>query len=194
MAVIALLGTEVPLSIDHRLAMLARGIWGVVTTYTRIHIVTKKSLLRKTHAMNASAILLTLLVLSAPPAKALKEPRTHLFVRSIPDEAAILVDGKPLGKTDGLFLIPAGVRRITVELDGYASETRQVTVQGGRITKVEIEFNKQSPQKDAAIARPKDWTPKPGSVPRIKPRATQAPPPSSTTFYRSSLRGLRDDR
>jgi hypothetical protein len=54
----------------------------------------------------------------------------------------VLVDGKPLGKSDSLFLVPPGVRRITIELHGYQREDRQIEIRAGWITRVEVNLSK----------------------------------------------------
>lgn len=58
----------------------------------------------------------------------------------MPIGAAVTVDGHPIGKSDGLFVLAPGVHRITIELDGYASEMRDVEVHEGRITRLELDL------------------------------------------------------
>lgn len=104
-------------------------------------------------------IFLAMLALAVPPAQlnTSATPTTRLFVRTVPVGAVVTVDGKPIGKSNGLFVIPPGVRKIAVELDGYAPETREIEVPEGRIAKVRIELqqlgqinSRRTPQPDAA--------------------------------------------
>jgi hypothetical protein len=96
----------------------------------------------KEKSMNAAILSLVLLVLSGPTVETAKEPSTHLYVRTIPPGAKILLDDRP-GTTDGLFSpITPGKHRVAVELDGFAPERREVDVQQGRITRVEVSLKK----------------------------------------------------
>jgi hypothetical protein len=101
-----------------------------------------------------------IVALAVPPAQldTSATPTTRLFVRTVPVGAVVTVDGKPIGKSDGLFIIPPGVRKIAVELDGYAPETREVKVQAGRIAKVRIELQQQAEVNSRR-------TPQPGTPP-----------------------------
>ena len=82
----------------------------------------------------------------APPASATSPvessptPTTRLYVRTIPAGAQVTLDGKPLGASDGLFLVPAGTAKVAVGFDGQEPEVRQVEIAEGRITRVEIQL------------------------------------------------------
>jgi hypothetical protein len=92
--------------------------------------------------MNAAILSLVLVVLGAPTVETAKEPGTHLYVRTIPPGAKILLDDQP-GTTDGLFSpITPGKHRVVVELDGFVPERREVEVPQGRITRVEVSLKK----------------------------------------------------
>ena len=83
-----------------------------------------------------------------------KEPSTHLYVRTIPPGAKIILDEQP-GTTDGLLSVTPGKHRIAVELDGYAPDRREVEVPQGRITRVEVTLKKvgaASPAPGTAVA------------------------------------------
>lgn len=106
-------------------------------------------------------VFLAILALAAAPAQldTSATPTTRLFVRTVPHGATVTVDGEAIGKSDGLFQVLPGSRKIAVELDGYAPETRDIDVSKGRITRVRIALQKQShvkarttPQRDAAGA------------------------------------------
>lgn len=97
-------------------------------------------------------IFIAIIALAVPPAHmdTSATPTTRLFVRTVPLGAAITVDGKMIGKSDGLFAVPAGTHRISVESHGYVAETREIQVHEDRITRLEIRLRKQ----DKAAARP----------------------------------------
>lgn len=76
-----------------------------------------------------------------PPLAAVQQSpdaTTRLYVKTIPAGAEVTVDGERLGTSDALFLVPAGMRRVSVQFDGQEPEVRQVEVAAGRITRVEI--------------------------------------------------------
>lgn len=88
--------------------------------------------------MNATVLSLVLATVLAPPAKTSAERSTRIYVRTTPPGASIVLDGKELGTSDGLFLVPPGVRKITLEMDGYDPEAKTVDVKEGWITRVEV--------------------------------------------------------
>ena len=92
--------------------------------------------------MNSSILLLALFSIAAPPVETSPTPTTRLYVRTIPPGAEVRLDGKPAGKSDDLFVIPAGVQKMTieVELDGHFPERQAVQIRGGRITRVELKM------------------------------------------------------
>jgi len=51
-----------------------------------------------------------------------------------------MVDGKPLGASDGLFLVPAGTSRVSVQFDGQTPQVQQVEIAAGQITRIEIKL------------------------------------------------------
>jgi hypothetical protein len=90
-------------------------------------------------------VFVAILAFAVPPVQLETSPTrtTRLFVRTAPDGAAVTVDGQPIGKSDGLFVIVPGVHRITIELDGYALKTHDIQVHEGRITRLEIDLQKR---------------------------------------------------
>ncbi len=72
-----------------------------------------------------------------------KETKTRLYVRTVPAGAEIALDGEHRGTSNRLFVVPPGVRRMTVEveLDGHGKQRRVVEIEGGRIERVEFEFD-----------------------------------------------------
>ena len=71
---------------------------------------------------------LVLLCVCAPPVEKSPTPTTHLYVRTSPAGAKVLLDGKPLGTSPGVFAIEPGVRRIVIDLDGYEPDDKEITV------------------------------------------------------------------
>jgi hypothetical protein len=67
--------------------------------------------------------------------------RTRLYVRTIPPGAQVTLDGKPLGASDGLFLVPAGVGKLKIQFDGAEPRIEQIEVPEGRITRVVVDLN-----------------------------------------------------
>jgi len=88
-------------------------------------------------------LLLSLAILSAgcgrqPGVVTSAAPQTRLYVRTVPPGAQVMVDGKPLGASDGLFLVPAGTSRVSVQFDGQEPQVQQVEIAAGKVTRVEI--------------------------------------------------------
>ncbi len=100
--------------------------------------------------MNATVLSLVLATVFAPPAKTSAERSTRIYVRTTPPGASIVLDGKELGTSDGLFLVPPGVRKITLEMDGFDPETKNFDVKEGWITRVEVQMVKKKGDADTA--------------------------------------------
>jgi hypothetical protein len=94
----------------------------------------------------SACYLAALLVAASPPEIQLETERsTRIFIQTIPPGAKIILDGKPLGKSDALLLVPPGVRKIRLELDGYHPEHREVEAREGWITRLEFPLRPQQP-------------------------------------------------
>jgi len=65
-------------------------------------------------------------------------PATRIYVRSVPPGAKVVIDGKEVGVSDGLFVVVPGSHSVLLELDGYATEKRDVHVPGERITRLVV--------------------------------------------------------
>lgn len=65
-------------------------------------------------------------------------PQTRLYVKTLPPGAEVTLDGKPLGPSDGLFIVPAGTGTVSVQFDGAAPQVRKVEIADGRITRLEF--------------------------------------------------------
>jgi len=72
---------------------------------------------------------------------------TLLYVATSPSGAKVLVDGKPVGTTDGLFPIDPGVRRIIVELEGHDQQGKDVTIRAGDITRLKLRLKRRTEAK-----------------------------------------------
>jgi hypothetical protein len=63
-------------------------------------------------------------------------------------------DGQCVGKSDDIFQVLPGGHKITVELDGYAPETREIGIHEGRIARVRIELQKRAQVNARPIPQP----------------------------------------
>jgi hypothetical protein len=72
---------------------------------------------------------------------------TQIYVRTAPPGAAVRLNGKEEGTAPGLFVVPPGVTKMTVEveLEG-AKDSRVIEVRGGKITRVEFELATEGAQ------------------------------------------------
>ena len=103
-----------------------------------------------------SAILLSLMLLGAAAQVQTREtPTTRLFVQTTPPGAAIKLDGKAEGTAPKVFLVPPGATKmiVEIELDGHASQRREVTIQGGRVTRIEFLLEPAPPAKSDGARR-----------------------------------------
>ncbi len=87
-----------------------------------------------------------MLAILAPPVETSETPRTQLYVRTVPSGATIAVDGTPLGKSDALFIIPAGTHKLSISLDGRDAVARDVKVADGEVTRLELQLQKPAVQ------------------------------------------------
>ena len=109
----------------------------------------------------AIRITITLLIVSAlvggmiALAASAKEPPTELYVRTVPAGAAVIVDGKCVGKSDNLFEVEPGPRKIDVALDGFEPGHKEVTIPSARIKRVVFKLKKQAdPPTDNILTNP----------------------------------------
>lgn len=77
-------------------------------------------------------------------------PTTRLYVKTVPPGAEVTLDGKPLGPSDGLFIVPPGVSSVKVELTGQEPRVQQVEIVAGRITRLELDFAEPEAARPAA--------------------------------------------
>ena len=108
------------------------------------------------------ATLLSFLLFGAVPAevKTSETPTTRLYVETTPAGATIRVDGKPQGTSPKTIIVAPGAGKLTVEveLDGHATKRQEVTIQGGRVIRIEFHLAPQGPApKQAAPATAPPW-------------------------------------
>jgi hypothetical protein len=83
------------------------------------------------------------------PTKTGKTRDTLLYVRTDPPGATVFLNGKELGKTNGLFPVEPGNGTVLLELAGHEAGRRPVIIRANGITRVEL---KLAPQVEAKVA------------------------------------------
>ena len=92
---------------------------------------------------------------AADPAPETGEKRdTLLYVRTVPTGAKVLLDGKELGTSDGVFHVEPGVGTVVVELEGHKAGKKQVTIRADGVTRVALELKPEA--KNAKVDRDQD--------------------------------------
>jgi len=74
--------------------------------------------------------------------KTKKTASTRLYVETNPPGATILLNGKVLGVSNGLFSVGAGEYEITIVAPGYEAVRRQVKVRGKRIGELRLDLHR----------------------------------------------------
>ena len=120
------------------------------------------------------ATLLSLMLLGGAPAevKTSETPTTRLYVETTPAGATIKVDGKPQGTTPKTIVVAPGAGKLTieVELDGHATKRQEVTIEGGRVTRIEFRLQPEAArpkQPTSATVPPWAQATVPGEPPRV---------------------------
>ena len=113
-------------------------------------------------AMSQILFCLTLLGAAAAEVQTREVPTTRLYVETTPPGAAIKLDGKPNGSAPKVFLVPPGVTKmiVEVELDGHGSNRQEVTIQGGRVTRVKFQLEPQEGNAATAFSEESKQPPK----------------------------------
>jgi hypothetical protein len=78
------------------------------------------------------------------PVKTGEKRDTLLYVRTDPPGAKVLLNGKELGTSNGLFRVEPGTGSIQVELEGRKPGQRQVMIRANGITRVGLELKPQA--------------------------------------------------
>lgn len=135
--------------------------------------------------MFATLLSLTLLGAAGAEVKTSETPTTRLYVETTPAGATIKVDGKAQGTAPKVIPIPPGTRKMTVEveLDGRPSQRQELTIQGGRVTRLEFNFGPQAPEPKQAGSAAQEGTViyTPRAVPAPKYRDSMTAPPSDSS-------------
>jgi hypothetical protein len=80
---------------------------------------------------------------AAEPAVTLSNtPTTRLYVRTSPPGASVFLDKRPIGTSNGLFIVPPGKHQVTLELPGHETQTLSVNVAEGQITRLQAQLSR----------------------------------------------------
>lgn len=101
------------------------------------------------------------------------QAKTQLYVKTVPDKAEVILDGKKLGKSDGLFDVSAGTHQLVLRLEGYVSEERSVDVKESEITRVELRLKSARAKRRCSVT----WA--------IRKAARRATPTAATRSHSS---------
>jgi hypothetical protein len=96
------------------------------------------------YIMNTILLVTVTLALGVQDVQTSSEAKTQLYVKTTPSGAEVAVDGKTLGKSDGLFEVSPGTHKLTLRMEDYAPEERSFDARQGEITRVEVEMKTQS--------------------------------------------------
>jgi len=123
--------------------------------------------------MTSAILWLALLGAVGPDVDATEKRETFLYVATSPPGAEVLVDGKRVGTTPGLFPFKPGPSRVIVELVGHDQHGEIVTIRAGDIKRLKLRLKRQAAAKvdnqtlgpgaslDSILARlkrpPKGW-------------------------------------
>ncbi len=96
---------------------------------------------------------------TTPQVELQQNAQTQLYIQTEPAGAQVNVDEKLKGESPHLFQLelPEGVDRVVVEIEkeGYQRKTQQITIQGGRVTRVKFELDPVSDQERLSAANVK---------------------------------------
>ncbi len=123
--------------------------------------------------------LAALLCVLAPPVESAEQPETLLYVRTTPSGAEIRLGGKLLGTSDDLFGVKSGNYKIVVDLEGHQPKEQKITVRDGRITRIELQL-----EKDASSGLPMHRIRRYKQVQRASPETSDAGKAFSSTRLR----------
>lgn len=89
---------------------------------------------------------------AAEPVKTGEKRDTLLYIRTDPPGAKVLINGKEVGTSDGLFKVEPGMGTILVELEGREPGERPVIIRANAITRVELSLKRKAEPKAEAKA------------------------------------------
>lgn len=94
--------------------------------------------------MNAILFAAAMFALGAQDVQTAPQSKTQLYVKTVPPGAAITLDGKSLGNSDGLFDAAPGAHKLTLQMEGFVAEARSIDVPQGEITRIEVRLKPTS--------------------------------------------------
>ena len=81
-------------------------------------------------------------------------PATLLYVRTTPSGAEVRLDGERVGTSDDLFEVKPGAREIAIDLPGHKLHRKRIEIADGRVTRIEVQLQRQPPPEQEAVAPP----------------------------------------
>lgn len=96
--------------------------------------------------MNALIFAAAVFTLAAPDADvvATQQTSTQLYVSTVPPGATVVVDGKTVGKSDGLFEVSPGAHKVTLQIERYKPEERSIEAVEDEIARVKVKLVKNA--------------------------------------------------
>jgi len=85
---------------------------------------------------------------------AVRSGRTVIAIRSNPTRAKITLDATPMGVTDASYGTYPGKHTVVLELDGYATETRELVVEEGKTADLSLTLRPTDPGPKKTADRP----------------------------------------
>jgi len=82
-----------------------------------------------------------------PPVETGAKRDTLLYVKTVPPGAKVLLDGRELGTSDGMFHVDPGVGTIEVELKGHQAGKKKIAIRAEGVTRIELTLK---PEKTAS--------------------------------------------
>ncbi len=73
-----------------------------------------------------------------------QQAATQLYVKTVPPGATVIVDGKKVGKSNGLFDVTPGAHKVALQIEGYKPEERSIEATEDEITRIKVSLSKQS--------------------------------------------------
>ena len=105
--------------------------------------------------MTSAILSVILLATVGADVEATKERETFLYITTSPPGAEVLVDGKRLGTTPGLFPFKPGIGRVIVELDGHDQHGEDITIRAGDIKRLRLRLKRRAePKVDISALSP----------------------------------------
>ncbi len=94
--------------------------------------------------MNALLFVAAMFALGAEDVQTAQQAATQLYVKTVPPGATVIVDGKTVGKSNGLFDVAPGAHKVTLQIEGYKPEERSIEATEDEITRIKVSLSKQS--------------------------------------------------